>query len=144
MRQRVKWFARCTLWDTGWYPVAENAAPWGPSRTSLSVFWAVMWPFSRVIWTDSMSTRKECMREDTVAAIALPGGIGTLDELIETHVLCKLGKYQGRVFALNLDGFYNPLKALLDHYVNTGMMDPQDRELLKFPDTVEELISYLK
>lgn len=99
---------------------------------------------SRVIWTDNMSTRKECMREDTVAAIALPGGIGTLDELIETHVLSKLGKYQGQVFALNLDGFYNPLKALLDHYVATGMMEPQDRELLKFPETVEELISYLK
>ena len=56
----------------------------------------------------------------------------------------KMGKYQGQVFALNLDGFYNPLKALLDHYVATGMMEPQDRELLKFPDTVEELISYLK
>ena len=99
---------------------------------------------SRVIWTDTMSTRKECMREDTCAAIALPGGIGTLDEIIETLVLRKLGRYPGLVMALNLDGFYNSLKALLDHYVNTGMLEPQDRELMLFPKTVEELIALFK
>ena len=99
---------------------------------------------SRVIWTDNMSTRKECMREDTVAAIALPGGIGTLDELIETHVLSKLGKYQGQVFALNLDGFYNPLKELLHHFVVTDMTSQPDVELLHFPNTVEELLEYFK
>lgn len=99
---------------------------------------------SRVIWTDTMSTRKECMREDTVAAIALPGGIGTLDEVIETLVLRKLGKYTGLVAALNLEGYYNPLKALLDHYVSCGMMEPEDRNLMLFPETVEELITLLK
>ena len=97
-----------------------------------------------VIWTDTMSTRKECMRQDTVAAIALPGGIGTLDELIETHVLRKLHKYDGELYALNLDGFYNPLKVLLDHFVKTDMTAQQDVDLIKFPDTVEELLEYFK
>jgi len=99
---------------------------------------------SRVIWTDTMSTRKECMREDTCAAIALPGGIGTLDEVIETLVLRKLNRYTGKVIALNMDGFYDPLKALLDHYVTYHMMEPEDRELMLFPTTVEELIALLK
>ena len=99
---------------------------------------------SRVIWTDTMSTRKEFMRADTCAAIALPGGIGTMDELIETLVLVKLGRYQGQVIALNLDGYYEPLKALLDHYVKHQMMEPADRDLMKFPTTVEELITLLK
>ena len=99
---------------------------------------------TRVIWTDTMSTRKEFMRADTCAAIALPGGIGTMDELIETLVLVKLGKYQGQVIALNLDGYYEPLKALLDHYVKHRMMTPEDRELMLFPNTVEELIALLK
>ena len=97
-----------------------------------------------VVWTDSMSTRKEFMRADTCAAIALPGGIGTLDEVIETLVLRKLGRYDGPVIALNIDGFYEPLKALLDHYVKHRMMEPADRDLMLFPETVEELITLLK
>ena len=95
-------------------------------------------------WSDTMADRKERMRQGTQAAIALPGGIGTLDEIIETHVLAKLGRYGGKVFALNVDGFFNPFKALLDHYVATGMLEPRDRELLVFADTVEELAEYLK
>ena len=95
-------------------------------------------------WSDTMADRKERMRQGTQAAIALPGGIGTLDEIIETHVLAKLGRYGGKVFALNVDGFFNPFKALLDHYVATGMLEPRDRELLVFADTVEELAEHLK
>ena len=95
-------------------------------------------------WADTMSERKERMREGTAAAIALPGGIGTLDELIETHVLAKLGRYQGKILALNLDGFFDPFKALLDHYVTTGMLDPGDRALVVFADSVAELAQHLQ
>lgn len=95
-----------------------------------------------VVWTDTMAERKTAMREGTEAVVALPGGIGTLDELIETLVLKKLGKYDGWIYALNQDGFYEPLKRLLDHYVHTGMMPPADRELIQFPDTVAELTGF--
>ena len=97
-----------------------------------------------LIWTDTMAERKEKMREGTCAAVALPGGIGTLDELIGTLTLSKLGKYPGKVFALNFDGFYEPLKALLDHYVATGMLDGPSRNLIEFPETVGELVESLK
>lgn len=96
-----------------------------------------------VVWTDTMAQRKEAMRNGTVAAIALPGGIGTMDELIETHTLAKLHKYQGRILALNLNGFFNPLKALLDHFVQTKMLEQKDRDLIIFPETVEELLAQL-
>ncbi len=99
---------------------------------------------SEVVWTETMADRKERMRENTVAAIALPGGIGTLDELMETHTLRKLNKYEGEVFALNLDGFYNPLKELLHHFVVTDMTSQPDVDLLHFPNTVEELLEYFK
>ena len=98
---------------------------------------------SEVVWTDTMSARKERMREGSSVAIALPGGIGTLDELMETHVLRKLGQFSGKVIALNLDGFYEPLKALLEHYVATGMMQRADAGLLQFPNSVEELLALL-
>ena len=95
---------------------------------------------SEVVWTDTMSERKEEMRKDTVAAIALPGGIGTLDELIETHVLVKLQQYDGRVIVLNIGCFFNPFLQLLDHYVATGMLTPEDRRLVESFDTVEFLL----
>lgn len=96
---------------------------------------------SETIWTETMSERKEIMREGTDAAIALPGGIGTLDEIIETMVLKKLGRYQGRVIVLNLDGFFEPFLALLDHYVDTGMLPAEDRRLIECFDTVEALLA---
>lgn len=99
---------------------------------------------SEVIWTDTMSERKEVMREGASAVIALPGGIGTLDEIIETHVLAKLDRFGGRLFALNIDGFYDPFEALLDHYVRSGMLDGYSRSLLHFPKSVEELIASFK
>ena len=96
------------------------------------------------VWTPTMAVRKEKMREGACAAIALPGGIGTVDEFIETHTLKKLHKWNGELYALNLDGFWNPLIALLDHFVETGALEPCDRELVHFPSTVEELIACLK
>ena len=96
---------------------------------------------TRVIWTDTMARRKEKMREGTVAAIALPGGIGTLDEVIETLTLAKLGRYPGKVVAFNFEGFYEPLKALLDHYVETGMLDRPSRRLISFPETLDDFLT---
>ena len=105
----------------------------------------VLYPdMAETIWTESMDERKVKMREGTVAAIALPGGIGTLDELIETLTLAKLGLYKGKILALNVNGFYEPLKALLDHYVSTGMLDSPSRGLISFPETVDELAEILK
>lgn len=98
---------------------------------------------TETVWTDTMSERKEQMLRGVDIAIALPGGIGTMDELFETLVLAKLGKFDGRVAALNIDGFYNPLAALMDHFVATGMLYPEDRATLLMPRTEEELIALL-
>ena len=99
---------------------------------------------SAIEWTDTMSERKEHMRKGTCAAIALPGGIGTLDEFAETHTLRKLERYQGELFVLNIKGYYNPFKELLDHFVATGMLSAKDRDLVRFPESVEELVSFFK
>ncbi len=93
-------------------------------------------------WAPSMSVRKTMMREGVSLAVALPGGIGTMDELFETMVLAKLGQFSGRICVLNLDGFYEPLKALLDHFVKTGMLTPEDASLVHFASTPEELSKY--
>lgn len=99
---------------------------------------------TELVWTDTMSQRKQKMREGTSLAIALPGGIGTLDELVETQVLAKLGPYQGRIAALNICGFYEPVKALLAHYAKTGMTRQEDCDLIYFADTVDDLKHWIQ
>lgn len=99
---------------------------------------------TKLLWTDTMAERKELMREGTCMAVALPGGIGTLDEIAETFCLAKLGIYKGKVVALNLDGFYDPFKAQLNKYVECGMLTEEARNIARFPETVEELVDILK
>lgn len=95
---------------------------------------------SRICWTETMSERKEKMRElGKDYAIALPGGIGTLDEFFETYVLAKLHLYSGKIIAYNYNGFYDSLKEMMDAYVEKGMLDSGSRALLHCPETIEEL-----
>jgi uncharacterized protein (TIGR00730 family) len=98
---------------------------------------------TELFWTDTMAQRKEKMREGTSLAVALPGGVGTMDELIETLTLAKLGKYDGKIVAMNIDGFYEPLKALLNHFLKEGMVDEHTLTLISFPETVEEFASLI-
>ena len=98
---------------------------------------------TQCIWTDKMSERKDAMREGTCLAIALPGGVGTLDEFAEAICLAKMGLYDGRLIAFNAGSFFEPLKKQLDMFVQTGMMDKDARDLVAFPQTVQELIKLL-
>ena len=99
---------------------------------------------TELVWTPTMSERKEAMRAGTCLAVALPGGIGTLDEVIETLTLAKLNRYPGKIVAFNFEGFYEPLKALLDHYVGTGMLDKPSRRLISFPETLDEFLAIVQ
>ena len=99
---------------------------------------------TKLIWTDTMSQRKDLMRQyGADLAVALPGGIGTLDELFETYTLAKLDKYHGKVVAYNCYGFYNGVRDLMDFYVKEGMLDAQTRAMLHFPASIEEFEALL-
>lgn len=127
--------------------VADEAAACGATNIGVipRFMKGVEYPnLTELKWTDTMAERKELMREGTCMAVALPGGIGTMDELAETFCLAKLGLYGGKICALNLDGFYDPFKAQLDRYVESGMMPEKDRRLISFPDTVEELVKIIR
>ena len=95
---------------------------------------------SELIWTDSLAERKDVLRKGTCAVVALPGGIGTLDEVIDTFSLLYLGKYDGKVCLLNYKGFYEPLLALMRHYVDQKMMSGETLDRLVVADTPEELL----
>ena len=63
--------------------------------------------------------------------------------MIETFTLMYLKKYDGKVCLLNYEGFYEPLRALLQHYVDMKMMSAETLDRLVIADTPEELLSKL-
>ena len=90
-----------------------------------------------------MAERKTLLRKDTCAVVALPGGIGTLDEVIETFALVHLKQYDGKIFLLDHEGFYGPLRNLLQHYVDTKMLSAATMRKIRFADTPEALLEML-
>ena len=99
---------------------------------------------TEVIWTDTMAQRKTLLREGTCAVVALPGGIGTLDEVIETFALVHLKQYFGKIFSLNHEGFYEPLRLLLRHYVDTKMMTEESMSKIIYAQTPDEILDALE
>lgn len=96
-----------------------------------------------IIWTPTMAERKEEMRAGVSLVVALPGGIGTLDELAETCTLVRLHQMDAKIVVFNVGGFYDILERLFDHYVETGMLDEPTRRKIIFVRTIEEFKSQL-
>lgn len=78
---------------------------------------------TETIVTDSMHSRKQTLADLSIGAVALPGGIGTLDELAEIITWRKLGLYGRPVVILNINGFYDGLLAWLERAQAEGFID---------------------
>ena len=92
---------------------------------------------------DSMHERKAQMAELSDAFVAVPGGIGTLEELIEVYTWSQLGIHDKACGVLNLRGYYDHLAALLDHAVAEGFLRPQHRAVLSVASEPAELLDRL-
>jgi uncharacterized protein (TIGR00730 family) len=88
----------------------------------------------------SMHERKALMAELSDGFVALPGGIGTLEELIEIYTWSQLGLHHKPMGVLNVRGYYDALAALLDHAVAEGFLRAAHREALHVADTPEALL----
>lgn len=95
---------------------------------------------SSITYVPTMSERKKLMREGTDAVIALPGGLGTLEEFLETYTLKRLGLYSGDVILLNVYGFFEPLLELFEHFVDNKVLNTNWKSGLKIVNSVEELV----
>lgn len=78
-----------------------------------------------LVVTENMHERKHLMFEKSDAFVALPGGIGTVEEIVEVMTWAQLGHHRKPIVFANVDGFWNPMLALLDHmraegFVHTG------------------------
>lgn len=89
---------------------------------------------------ETMHERKALMAELSDGFIALPGGIGTFEELFEIWTWAQLGAHRDPVGLLNVDGFYDTLLTFLDSVVDAGFLRPSHRDLLLVDDDVDRLL----
>ena len=80
-----------------------------------------------LIATRDMHERKHAMFERSDAFVALPGGIGTLEELIEVMTWAQLGRHEKPIVIADVDGFWAPLLVLLDHMAGEGFIHTANR-----------------
>lgn len=99
---------------------------------------------TELITAKNMSDRKEIMLEKADAFIALPGGIGTLDEISEAITLTKIGVFDKPCVLFNSGGFYEPFKDMLDRMMAAGFLLPDDVKRVLFSDNTEEIEAFLE
>ena len=97
-----------------------------------------------IIVTRDMHERKRVMFERADAFVALPGGIGTLEELVEQLTWAQLGRHRKPILLANIAGFWDPLCELLDHMNALGFLHSTSRLNYLIADTVEQILPALR
>lgn len=97
-----------------------------------------------MIVTPDMHERKRLMFERSDAFVALPGGVGTLEELVEMMTWQQLGRHAKPILLANIDGFWEPLLALLAHMRNAEFIRPSlEVDVLK-AERIEDILPRLR
>jgi uncharacterized protein (TIGR00730 family) len=97
-----------------------------------------------MIVTRDMHERKRLMFERSDAFIALPGGVGTLEELVEQLTWQQLGRHAKPILLANVDGFWEPLLALLAHMRSTAFIRPTLAVNVLQAERVEDILPKLR
>ena len=95
-----------------------------------------------LIVTHDMHERKRAMFDNSHAFVALPGGIGTLEETVEMMTWVQLGQHRKPVVLANVAGFWDPLTALFDHVAEAGFLHPtrDGRALYRVVDEIDAVL----
>jgi len=88
----------------------------------------------------SMHERKLKMADASDAFIAMPGGIGTMEELFEVWTWSQLGRHEKPVGVLNVNGYYDKLLEFIDHMTGEGFLMGKHRAMLMRGESIEELL----
>jgi uncharacterized protein (TIGR00730 family) len=93
-----------------------------------------------MIVTPDMSERKKTIFAMSDAAVALPGGVGTLEELTEVITLKQLGQFNKPIIIVNVDGFYDHLIEFFDHMVRGHFMRLEHKDIWQIVTTADEVV----
>ncbi len=97
------------------------------------------------IITRDMHERKRNMFDRADAFVALPGGLGTLEELVEQMTWAQLGRHKKPILIANINGFWDPLLVLIDHMRALGLVPSPARGVdLLVADRIEEILPKLR
>ena len=91
----------------------------------------------------SMHERKALMAELSDGFVALPGGAGTLDEMFEQWTWAQLGIHAKPCGFLNVAGYFDPLRAMVDRMVLEGFLNGRDAAIVRFEEDSEALIGWI-
>jgi len=97
-----------------------------------------------LVIVESMHARKQKMFELADAFCVLPGGLGTLDETFEILTWRQIGLHDKPVALVDLDGYWRPLRALMDHQVTSGYLRPEHADLLQVVSEVGQVLPALR
>lgn len=92
----------------------------------------------------SMHARKALMAELADAFVALPGGLGTFEELMEVATWGQLGIHRKPIGVLNVQGFFDPLLELVEHAAREGFVSPENRKRIVVSDAPRALLRELR
>lgn len=98
---------------------------------------------TELVEVESMHERKQRMADLSDAVIALPGGCGTLEELLEIITWKQLGLYLNPIVVLNINGFFDPLFAMLERAIDENFMRAQHGDIWKVATTPEEAMDLI-
>ena len=98
---------------------------------------------TQLIETETMHERKQIRAEMSDGVIALPGGCGTMEELLEIITWKQLGIYLNPIVILNIDGFYNPLLEMLQRAIDGNFMRPEHQNIWQVATSAQQAIELL-
>ena len=98
---------------------------------------------TEMIVVNSMHSRKQKMFDLADAFVILPGGLGTLDEMIEILTWKQLCRHDKPVLLANVSGYWDPFMALIDSIIYAGFAKPKSAELLTTVASIEEILPAL-
>ncbi len=99
---------------------------------------------TEVILTETMQERKTRFLEGVDALVALPGGTGTLEELLEVITLKRLGLLTLPIVIVNTNRYYEPLREMFDKAIRENFMREKHREMWSFVDEPEQVLSAIQ
>ena len=97
-----------------------------------------------LVVTPDMAERKKLLREKSDAFVALPGGFGTLEEILEVITLKQLGYHNKPIVFINTNGFYENLKAQFEQSYQEKFAKSEYSKLFFFADNYQEAINYIE
>jgi uncharacterized protein (TIGR00730 family) len=99
---------------------------------------------TQFVITENMHERKKVMFMNADAVITLPGGAGSMDEFFEVMTWRQLGLHQKPIYLLNINGYWDPLIALVDHMIAKGFADESFRNYMRVEPDLDRLVLRLR